>query len=316
MRWTKERFSEAIDVLSVSHTLYDAAEVLTSRWGSPVSKDALHMAFGRQGRKAGAYLSSQKPESLVVDYKTEDNWEYSESSGAIVNGWMCLAFSADWHVGSKHCAETAILGWQRFLYAAGARTHFIAGDWSEGAYYSRGGQHSLTEVGIDAQVSKTLELLEQRPGLVHYYIDGNHDKTFGHQVGCEAGEYLESSAIAMGRSDIKYLGYQSGRTEIGGIDVELVHYRRGVYMAPSKYLANRPDSDLPDILCGGHYHIDDVKSIRNVLCIQPGSFQYETPFMAGTRIHPTGGRLVWINFLQSGHRRYLTEWVPEGAVWA
>jgi 2',3'-cyclic-nucleotide 2'-phosphodiesterase (5'-nucleotidase family) len=57
---------------------------------------------------------------------------------------------------------------------------------------------------------------------------------------------------------------------------------------------NRSDDSLPDVLVGGHYHIDDCTRARGVKCIQPGAFQNETDFMAGSEAHPTGGGILWV----------------------
>lgn len=212
------------------------------------------------------------------------------------DGWRLIGATADIHEGSANCDRRAFREFQRDLYAAGGRVHVSAGDCIDGTYSSRGGQHEQTAVGIEAQTSQLLEDLEQRPGLVHYILGGNHGYTFSKAAGtCSADVYIERAAVEMGRSDVKAVGMSNGTIEVSGYPrIELIHHNRGKRAAHVDWLAGRHDDTLPDILVGGHYHLGICDpDYRGVACFQPGTFQAETWFMSGSRDrHPIGGWFI------------------------
>jgi hypothetical protein len=226
----------------------------------------------------------------------EDDCSQPENTPPERDGWRLIGATADIHEGSANCDRRAFREFQRDLYAAGGRVHVCAGDAIDGTYSSRGGQHEQTAVGIEAQTGHLLEDLEQRPGLSHWILGGNHGYTYTKSAGVvSADRYIERAALEMGRSDVHAVGMSNGTVEITGYPcIELVHHNRGKRAAHVDWLAARDNDTLPDVLIGGHYHLGICDpDYRGVWCGQPGTFQVETWFMSGSRDrHPIGGWLL------------------------
>lgn len=317
MRWEAWHWAEVYKIAPECPTLEVLAERLSHQWGRVITKQQLSMAHsralkaGRVSRALGSVLGAQKaPQArseasgclVSDDVIGPDTVTYYEPPEAPPPGSVsAFGLWSDLHIGSDDCNERAIREFQKICADHGVKNMLCSGDWCDGTYTKRGGQHEQNYVGLDSQISATLDLLDQRIGVRHWLIDGNHEHTFYTAGGSRPGEHLEAAAIANGRSDIRFLGYPKAQVELRGIKFELVHYKRGVRRAHVLHLQNRSDASLPDVLVGGHYHIDDCTRARGVKCIQPGAFQNETDFMMGSEAHPTGGGILWVKHTERGN---------------
>ncbi len=339
--WTPEMVERLVRLRAQGLSAAQIAARLNHEWGTDISKSAILSVWSRKHkageiehsfRAAGPYGANfhslldgdtdvhrcptaavskmEKATAASVTKCTHLSASIDDSTPP-ESGWSVFGLWADLHVGSKFTDYDGIRSVQAYGARAGVTDWFCAGDWCDGSYSSRGGEHEQIYVGLDSQVSATLDLLDQRPGVRHHIIDGNHEHRYFVRGGTRSGDHLAQSGHACGRSDIFAHGYVVAQVKVQGVTVEMVHYARGVESAPEKWLADRPDSDLPDVLVGGHYHIHSQKVVRGVECIQPGSFQ-ESDFMRGSRPHRIGAVIIYVQHLHNGQKRYLTEFVRSG----
>jgi predicted phosphodiesterase len=309
-RWTIADLDLAAEALSRSETVAEAAQVVSGALGKRITADALRRALERARERGHPYQvdkndikSPEVPTCLSTEAPCEELPASLRARPAVGETSVFLLW-ADLHVGSDNCDHEAIRRLQDIAVLHGAQHALLAGDWCDGSYTKRGGQHEQTHVGLDKQVDATLDLLD--PRLEHWVIDGNHEHTFYVAGGARPGEALEAIARQEGRPEIHFLGYPKAQAMIRGILFELVHYKRGVRRAPIAHLQGRSDRTLPDVLVGGHYHIYDLTHARGVLCIQPGALQCETDFMAGSEIHPLGGVLLHVYHGERGPMYWTT----------
>jgi len=307
------------------------AKRLNHEWGTTITRDSILAVWVRQVklgvfdsafRDAGpCNIVAEEPAAPVAGHRTptaefaavtkRTHLSTSTDVSEPESGWSVFGLWADLHVGSIFADYDGIKSVQAYGAKCGVTDWFLAGDWNDGAYPGRGGEQEQCYIGLDSQVSATIDLLDQRPGQRHHIIDGNHGHRYKVLAGVRAGRHLQDSAIANGRSDIIYHGYKAAQATVRGLCVEMVHYTRGVKNAAEQWLQDRSDARLPDILVGGHYHIHLEEMVRGVRTVQPGSFQ-ESDFMRNGKRHRIGCVIMYIQHMTNEKKRYLTEFVESG----
>jgi predicted phosphodiesterase len=238
-----------------------------------------------------------------------------------------FALIADTHFGSKTCAEQEFREFVYYSYHLGVRKIFHAGDIFDGCYH-RGHAYELKQHSYQDQRQTALDAMPELPGMNYYMITGNHDyNSFFKAVGMDPGAGLEEAALRDGRTDIHYCGYLQARFLLTSgneeLKLELVHPQSGPSYAKSypvqKWIERGYEGgDKPHIICMGHHHTYSVIEVRNVLAIQPGCWQWQTPYMQAKGLMPAvGGVIVWAENDSDG-LRVKTEWRrwwPRGTHW-
>ena len=158
------------------------------------------------------------------------------------------------------------------------------GDFTDGPW-SR--HHNVLEQyshGIENQVQ---DFVDDFPniGVDVYSIQGNHDDWYKRNGSGEVGKL-----IAAQRSDIKYLGMDEARIQMGKIEVMLSHPEDGSAYAysykPQKQLEAmfQMEEKMPNILLIGHYHKLFTMNRGGVNIILTGTTCRQTPWMRGKKI--------------------------------
>mgnify|MGYP000504064655 CR=1 FL=1 len=147
----------------------------------------------------------------------------------------------------------------------------------------RGHEYEIRIHGADNQVNYCCEVYPQVSGITTYFITGNHDLSFWKQAGIDIG-----TRISEKRQDLVYLGPEEADIIIkngnGQIKLRLVHPGRGSAYAlsyhPQKYIEALTGGEKPNAIFMGHYHKSELlPNYRNVVLIQGGCMQSQTPYM-------------------------------------
>jgi hypothetical protein len=120
--------------------------------------------------------------------------------------WFKFGALGDNHLGSKH-ERLDVLNAAYDLYESeGVTTVFNTGNWIEGEM--RLNFHDVNVHGLDDQIDYLLAKYPQKPGITTYFVAGDdHEGWYQRNARIEIGRYLQLRAEAVGRFDLKYLGY-------------------------------------------------------------------------------------------------------------
>jgi len=101
--------------------------------------------------------------------------------------------------------------------------------------------------------------------------------------GIQIGWYMQKVCEDIGRNDIHWLGHIEADVLINNTRVKIMHPGGGSAYALSystqKIVESFQGGEKPHMLIVGHYHKYDNNYVREVLCLQPGCLQDQTPFM-------------------------------------
>lgn len=175
---------------------------------------------------------------------------------------------------------------------------YHTGDLVEGEKVYRGQEYEIAYHGVDNQVKHCVETYPHRKKITTHFITGNHDLSFHKSLGADIGK-----AIASERKDMHYLGKEESDISIQGIKLRLSHPGKGTSYAisyqPQKMIESISGGEKPNILCIGHFHKAEILPIlRNVVVVQTGTTQSQTPFMRRMSIAAhLGGWILefWVN---------------------
>jgi len=160
---------------------------------------------------------------------------------------------------------------------------YHTGDLCDGEKMYRGHEYEIAVHGADAQIKHCVKVYPSKPGIITYFITGNHDLAFWKQSGLDIGE-----KIAQERSDLVYLGRELADVLIGPekkkVRLRLVHPGKGTAYAlsyhPQKYMDALSGGQKPEIILMGHYHkAEMLPCYRNIHFLQTGCLQAQTPYM-------------------------------------
>ncbi len=234
----------------------------------------------------------------------------------LVGDEISFGIISDTHLGSMYCD----LGLLEIAYdtfdSRGIEIVLHAGDLLDGHKIYRGQEFELIRVGADAQVDYCVEHYPYREKIRTMFIDGNHDRSFWKSAGNNTGRKISAQ-----RKDLEYLGHMEADITLGDPEsnnkavVRLFHGEDrscfAVSYRPQRYLSELANQDRPDMLIMGHYHKAEMLYYRNVLCIQAGCMQRQTPFMRGRRISASlGFWIVHLTVNERGIARILPEFFP------
>lgn len=239
---------------------------------------------------------------------------------------------SDLHVGSKYFLEREFREFLRWLagpdpVARRVRFVLIAGDVVDGVGIFPGQEKELVRSTIREQFEKARELLEEIPGHVKVFVSpGNHDP--GRRALPQPAIPKEDSAGLWELGNVSMIG-NPAMVRLNGVKVLMFHGQsiddavkttsgmeyshpanvmkrmlRGRHLSPI-YGSQTPIApemedllvidDVPDVFHAGHVHVTEVDSYKDVLVINSGTWQSQTPFQVSVGQVPTPGLAVLLN---------------------
>lgn len=225
-----------------------------------------------------------------------------------------FAITGDRHHGNVCCDVSGL----RAFYAECARQGITrvldAGDMLDGHGVYRGQEFELKDVGFDAQAKAFARESPDHPDITTHFITGNHDASFTRKVGVSVGDKLHEL-----RPDYVFEGQDIAIVELTNNSgtkcrIQLIHPDGGSSYAISyrlqKIIEQLEGGSKPDVLACGHYHKAHwIPQYRNIVGLETGTFERQTPFMArnGLAAH-VGGWII--EFAQSkGSYRIKAEFI-------
>lgn len=223
-----------------------------------------------------------------------------------------FAIVSDTHFGSKYMQNTYLHDFYDLCERENITSVYHAGDITDGLKMRPGHEYELYDSSADGQREDVVKNYPCRPGIITYFITGNHDASLYKHVGYDIG-----AAIAKDRSDMIYLGKDYAVVNLTpNCTMELRHPWDGITQALShkvQKMVEAMESDAkPDILVVGNYHKQGYFLYRNVHSMLAGCFQSQTPFLRGKGISVTmGGWIVTAHVDENGTiQRFQPEFIP------
>lgn len=206
-----------------------------------------------------------------------------------VGNTLKFAVIGDTHWGSLYERIDAFLAFMRMCEREGIREVYHCGDVLDGHGIYKGQEFEQHANGAAKQLEVFSEKVPRFKGVQVYFITGNHDLSFKKLVGMDIGRALEDL-----NPDWHYLGENSAlvkmKTQGGRVfNLSLVHPGGGNSYALSyqaqKHVEALSGGQKPDCVFLGHYHKSMwMPAYRNVESFLCGTFQSQTPFMAGRNL--------------------------------
>lgn len=161
-----------------------------------------------------------------------------------------------------------------------------AGNFIDGQF--KYNMYELEAHGVHDQAQYVADNFPQRKGIKTYFITGDcHEGWYQSKEGLKIGWYIQNWCEECGRNDLIHIGHIEqdillNRPE-GDTRIRVIHPGGGCPYALSypsqKMVESFQGGEKPQVLIMGHYHKFDVNYVREVLCLQPGCVQDQTPFM-------------------------------------
>ena len=233
-----------------------------------------------------------------------------------------LGIASDTHGGSTAQQITNLNRFVDLAYEQGVRHILHEGDLVAGDAVYKGQVHDLFAHGADAQALVVAETLPRREGLTWYVIGGNHDYSFVRAAG-----YNIVAAIAAGREDVVYLGYDMADVPITDrVEARLWHPTGGVPYALSyrlqkgleqiafdelfKAIQSRENPKMRLVL-SGHLHVWLTMGRGPIVGLQCGCFEGQTNYLKRKALFPDiGGYILTLWLTDDGLiQRTVYEWV-------
>ena len=199
------------------------------------------------------------------------------------------------HHGSRFAADAERLQFYELCRKEGVEHLYHCGDVVAGNNVYRGQLRDLYDdcITADAQVERAAQDFVAA-GIPISFILGNHDDKWFKDLGFDVGRHIEIRAAALGAEHpITCLGHGGARIVLGKKPqqcvLDLVHPGGGTAYALSyrlqKIVESYTGGDKPHIVVAGHFHkAEEIPHLRNTVAIQPGCFEWQTPFMRSRAI--------------------------------
>lgn len=169
---------------------------------------------------------------------------------------LLLGCVSDTHCGSKHFRADLLGQFVDSAYRRGVRHIVHAGDIVAG--YHKKWRTELLCSSMDDQTDVAIEQLPERDGLSWYAISGNHGGKFHQAAGVLPSAYFRQRFAEAGRTDVRFLGDNRARLELGGFTIGLQHPGSGgaenLEASVYRYLRKTPDWHALDLYFCGHWH--------------------------------------------------------------
>lgn len=198
---------------------------------------------------------------------------------------------SDKHMASKYCRLDVLEAAYDIFAERGIKTVLDAGNIIDGEF--RYNVYEILTHGSHNQAQYVADNHPQRKGITTYFITGEcHEGWYQSREGIKIGWYIQKVCEDAGRDDIKWIGHIESdivlNQSIGNTRIRLMHPGGGSAYALSypsqKMVESFQGGEKPHILVLGHYHKFDVNYSREVVVIQPGTVQDQTPYMRKMRL--------------------------------
>ena len=190
----------------------------------------------------------------------------------------------DSQIGSLYSRLDALGVFYQYLADIGVKDVLHAGDVLDGHRVYKGHEWELRDRGWDEQIDRLQNNYAYHKSITTHFITGNHDASFRKSIGIDVG-----AGIVKARPDFKLIGRDSGCVTLTSTaghkwKVMLTHPDGGTAYAISYKLQKTINSlsggTKPNMIAMGHYHkAEMLPQYRNVVGVQVGCFQSQTPFM-------------------------------------
>jgi DNA polymerase II small subunit len=241
-------------------------------------------------------------------------------------------FVSDLHVGSKYFMEKEFLDLVAWLsspdpIAKKVRFFILGGDVVDGIGIYPNQDKELVALNTQDQLKLLYDLLDKIPKHIKVFIaPGNHDP--GRRALPQPAIPAKYNPDLWGRKNFFMIG-NPAIISLNGVKVLIFHGQSvddivkttpGLsYDKPAKvmqyllkarhlspiYGAQTPLApeledymvidEVPDIFHAGHVHVIDLDLYKNILILNSGAWQSQTPFQSGVGITPTPGVAVLVN---------------------
>jgi len=194
-----------------------------------------------------------------------------------------FAVISDTHFGSSYERLDCLRDFAANAKHRGINLVLHAGDVLTGHDVYRGHRYEVHKHGWKQQRDHFIDVAPK--GFDYQFITGNHDHSFKKQNGIDVGNELMNY-----RDDWHFIGEDIGRVDLKNsagqtFKVLLLHPDGGTPYAISyrmqKVIEQLPGGQKPHMYIQGHLHkMCILPSYRNVLGVDAGCFEDQTPFMA------------------------------------
>jgi len=201
-----------------------------------------------------------------------------------------LGIYSDTHHGSDFAADDEREQFYGFCHREGVERLLHCGDATAGNGVYPGQIMELRRdcIGATEQIERAAADFI-KADLPIDFILGNHDEAWFKRAGLDTGREIENAVARMGSTHpITCVGHGSARILIGKEPnqciIDLLHPSGGTAYAvsyrPQKVAESYTGGDKPHIICLGHFHkAEALPHLRNMVVIQPGCFEWQTPYM-------------------------------------
>lgn len=230
-----------------------------------------------------------------------------------------FGLTSDNHLGSKYARNDVLEALYDIWEEDGITDVYQCGNMIDGD--ARFNRFDLLVHGMEDQAHYFAENWPQRPGMSLHFITGDdHEGWYVQREGVNIGEYLEHIAIKHGRTDMHYLGHMEHdiifTAKHGQSVMRLIHGGGGSAYAisykPQSIINSYHGGEKPNILLIGHYHKADFNYWREVLNVQAGCTEDQTPFLRKKNIAAhVGGWTIEFELDDNGIiHDFTTKWHP------
>ncbi len=230
-----------------------------------------------------------------------------------------FGLTSDNHLGSKYARNDVLEALFDIWQDAGITDVYQCGNMIDGD--ARFNRFDLLVHGMEAQANYFAEVWPARKGMHTHFITGDdHEGWYVQREGVVIGDYLEHVAQKHGRKDLHYLGHMEHdiifKAKRGSSTMRLIHGGGGSAYAisykPQSIINSYQGGEKPNILLIGHYHKADFNYWREVLNVQAGCTEDQTPFLRKLNIQAhVGGWTIEFEIDDDGIvHDFTTKWHP------
>ena len=230
-----------------------------------------------------------------------------------------FGLTSDNHLGSKYARMDVLNALYDVWESEGITTVYQCGNMIDGE--ARFNKFELVATGVEGQADYFALNWPKRKGMTTHFITGDdHEGWYIQREGINIGKYLEDTAIAHERTDLKYLGHMEHDIVFKGTKqnsvMRLIHAGGGssyaTSYAPQKIVESYQGGEKPNILLVGHYHKAEYGYPREVHVVQAGCSSDQSSFMRKHKLQAhVGGWTIEFTLTPEGIiTRFKTEWMP------
>jgi predicted phosphodiesterase len=259
--------------------------------------------------RANGYNITERSIEGEVLYKLE-NFVTPKNAITLIKAKEDFSFGliSDTHLCSRTCHLEDLCAFYDLLEERGIKHVDHCGDLTDGLDVYKGQTVELEQHTLDEQVKFVVDNYPKKLNIETNFITGNHDLKVLTKVGIDVG-----NLIAKERPDMKYLGQVLARINLGGIIIELCHYKGSMAWSRGyrlqRYLRDYTGK-APDILAIGHKHTMEFCKVQNTFGFECGSFQGQNNFTKEMGLSgPIGGWIINIRQKDGVITKITPEWI-------